>query len=612
MTTVPDIQSNLAALLARLHQAELDWDAENIADCLWLARYVDDISVNAASLNDTASSSSTTEPPSEEASESFAKPAASPRTTESSSIPLPGASLTTPPLTQISPLAATGLPFQTPTPPALRQTLGIGRALRPLMRQVDSYTRTELDEAATAEQTAERKFCLTVVRPAQERWLEVALVIEESSSSFLWQETLRDFKQVLERQGAFRTFTVWRLKTSANSEIQLFPGAPTHRPQKPRSPKELVDVSGRRLILFASDCISTIWRTGQLHQECFSLWANHGPLAIVQLLPQHLWRRTVLHTGLAVQLGALAPGIPNHKLRLQEMPIGAQTDLSQGLKLPVITLEPDSLSRWARMIAGYGESWATGVWFDPDWQTALSVPAATSNPLNAAQLVQRFMTTAASELSKRLAGLMALAPVRLPIIYLIQATMLPESTPLQVAEVFLSGLIQRVDEGGLEQSEPAYEFVPGVRDLLIKTVPTPTAEAVLDQVSQYIGERIGKTIYSFTALLRLKPALGNAAEAEFGQFATLTRQTLQRMGGDYAALLAAIGPPIPSATPPVEPELARSDSLTLDPPEVNDAHLIAEESEPNFPHPPQTEEFTVVTLQVNQSAAPTPDLEPFE
>ena len=102
----------------------------------------------------------------------------------------------------------------------------LGRSLRPLMRRIDSYTQTVLDEEATAEQTAERQFCMTMVQPARERWLELALVIEDSASSFLWRDTMRDFQQVLERQGAFRTVSVWYLQTSASGAMALYAKRP--------------------------------------------------------------------------------------------------------------------------------------------------------------------------------------------------------------------------------------------------------------------------------------------------------------------------------------------------------------------------------------------------
>jgi formylglycine-generating enzyme required for sulfatase activity len=628
MTRASQFPTALTTLMARFHQADLDWDAENIADCLWLATHVKTVSAENIPSDDlspvvTEPEALPTAPSPTETSQSSEQTFPEPVISDAP-LPTPPDAPLTSPASPTSPRPST-LPLQTPTAPALRQTLGLGRALRPLMRKVNSYTRTELDETATAEQSAERRVCMTVVRPAQERWLEVALVVEDSAASFLWTETLRDFKQVLERQGAFRTITVWHLSASPQGGLQLFIRPPTDRTQKPRNPRELVDVAGRRLILFVSDCTSRLWQTGELQQDCLNLWATHGPLAIVQLLPGHLWKRTVLNAGLPVQLGALAPGIPNHRLLFQEPPIGAESEGSEGLKLPVITLEPASLSRWARMLAGYGESWATGIWFDPDWQVSLTLPTPSAHPLSAEQLVQRFMTTAASDLSKQLAGLMALVPVRLPIIYLIQATLLPESTPIQVAEVFMSGLVQRVDAPGTEPSDKTYDFVPGVRELLIETVPTPTAEAVLDRISQYIGERIGKNIYSFTALLRLEQPSGEGANAEFEQFATLTRQVLQRLGGNYAAFLETLDQthyqPSQAVTEPGTTELTWADFPTIEPFDFVNAQLIDEaESEPEvtFPPPLQTEEFTVVTLQIQEDTRPTrsqqsiPDLETFE
>ena len=182
-----------------------------------------------------------------------------------------------------------------------------------------------------------------------------------------------------------------------------------------------------------SDCISRTWRSDTFHRDYLERWAAHSPVAIVQLLPGHLWSRTVLSAGLEVQLGARMPGVNNEQLLFHETPIGAEQGQSEGLKLPVITLEPNSLTQWARMVSGWGESWTAGIWFDEGWQSQSPlVISATS--LSAEQLVKRFTTTA-SHLAKRLAGLMALVPINLPIIYLLQETMLQESTPLHLAEI---------------------------------------------------------------------------------------------------------------------------------------------------------------------------------
>jgi hypothetical protein len=164
MSDPPSTQAVLAELIARLRAAEIDWDAENIADLVWLSRYMEGSGVQ----RPTVSSQSSSETPLRRQTDTSA-PAPPPPEPEIGLYA--GESQTR---TRTSSPAKRGIPFQAPTAPALRKTLAIGRALRPLMRKVDSYTQQVLDEGATAEQTAEQRFCMTVVQPAKERWLEVA------------------------------------------------------------------------------------------------------------------------------------------------------------------------------------------------------------------------------------------------------------------------------------------------------------------------------------------------------------------------------------------------------------------------------------------------------
>ena len=610
-----DIHSDLVTLIQRLDRAEINWDAENIVDWLWLSRYVEGTTVETFEEPPPPSELSPPIPTEHQLSTPNERTSPSPGVGLYSSASETETTTTQP--------ASKGIPFPTPTAPALRKTLAIARSMRPLMRKVDSYRQMVLDEDATAEQTAEQQFCMTVVKPDQERWLEIALVVEESASSFLWQETIRDFKQILERQGAFRSVVVWYLQTSSQGEVTLFAKRPTQvaKPQ-PRSPKELIDSSNRRLILLASDCISPAWRSAQLYNDYLQPWTERGLFAIVQMLPSHLWKRTALSAALSVQLSAWSPGMLNHRLLLREIPIGSDSDPKQGLKIPVVTLEPTYLEPWGRMVSGFGESWAMGVWFDEGWQSLTpSEPSISPSVLTAEQLVQRFDTTA-SALAKRLAGLMSLVPVSLPIIYLLQETMLRDSTPLHMAEVFMSGLVQRDDETSLNGTDEShrtahkvYEFVPHVRELLSSSVTAKTAEVVLNRVSQYIGNRLGKSIYSFTALLMLEQELGEDGGTELLQFAQITKQVLKRMGGGYAALVEALEEPVVSP-----PSVGHSPQPPADYPPLNvlnfkTARFVdpgAEIGEDNFP-PIYREEFTTTAITVEPEDAPQPtDLQPFE
>lgn len=600
MTQLPDNRSPLVQLSARLRQSKIDWDAENIADLLWLSRYVEGTAVQEQQAQ--SDQSKTSRVRTETLEDGDLPPPPPP------DLSLYAQVLKTQQPSKSKP-SASGIPFQAPTAPALRKTLSIGRSLRPFMRKVDSYTRTVLNEEATAEQTAEQRFCMTVVAPDQERWLEVALVIEDTASSFIWQETIQEFKQLLEHQGAFRSVSVWYLQVSGSGEmkssetqsgevkagqVKLFSQRPGSQHQATRSLKELVDPAGRRLILVMSDCISVAWQQGIMQATCLDLWAKHGPIAIVQLLPGRLWGRTALRLGVMVELSALTPGVPNQALCLHEVPIWSESQTDRGLKLPIVTLEPEALDRWARMVAGFGEHRASGVWFDEGWQQWQQEEPVLPESLKSEQLVHRFNATA-SLLARQLAIFMAFVPIQLPIIYLIQATMLPDSTPLHLAEVFMSGLIQREENSGVEAGK-TYDFVPGVRELLIDLVDRREAEVLLDRVSQYIGQKIGQTIYSFTALLRLEKQRAGTAGTDLLKFAHITKQAVQRLGGEYAAFvqaledapLSGLGDPDAADRPITFPSLQTLEFIT--------AQLV-DSLEPPLTFPPlQTEQFTVATL----------------
>ena len=68
---------------------------------------------------------------------------------------------------------------------------------------------------------------------------------------------------------------------------------------------------------------------------------------------------------------------------------------------------------------------------------------------------------------------MAAVPVSLPVVHLIQNTMLPKSTPVNVAEVFLSGMIERKKDVKNQELQELYEydFVAEVRKLLNQAMP---------------------------------------------------------------------------------------------------------------------------------------------
>ncbi|KZL49294.1 hypothetical protein A2T98_13445 [Nodularia spumigena CENA596] len=281
------------------------------------------------------------------------------------------------------------------------------------LNSLQSRTKLVLDEERTARQIAEYQVYAPVLQPARERWLELVLVVEETSTTVVWEETIAEFQKLMERHGAFRNVYTWSLQTKIDGTPQIFPKKQrvTGR-ERSRSPKELLDATGRRLILLISDCISPVWWQGEIHR-LLENWGKQIPVAVLQLLPEQLWERTVLGLGNSVQLGTVAPGVLNSKLIVRGLPIWLEEKPKMALQFPVITLEPESLTEWAKVVAGAGSVQMLGVLFQQNWRQLIPELSTPQPPSNPELLVKRFYATA-SPLARRLAGFMASAPVSLP------------------------------------------------------------------------------------------------------------------------------------------------------------------------------------------------------
>lgn len=436
---------------------------------------------------------------------------------------------------------ASGLPINVSAAQALRNQLAISRSLRPLKRRVPSKREFVLDETATAERIAEEKLLLPVMRPAPERWLELALVIDEGASMMLWKQTIKEFKQLLERHGAFRDVRTWGLFISEDSKVWLHSKTGSvSRQKKLHNPRELIDPNGRRLFVIISDCVSPAWRNGTI-TKALAAWASTSPMTIIQVLPEWLWERSALGVADSILLRSLAPGVPNQQLIMTALDLLDESDVVNKLKVPVVALEPESLRNWAWMVAGAGDVQTKGFLLALDAEVFDIDDESTENnrvELSAKQHLQRFRLTA-SPMARKLAGLLAAAPVSLPVVRLIRQKMLPQSSQVHVAEVFLGGILKPlspIDEG-VDADKIQYDFVDGVRDLLLDAVPLTESTEVLRKVSEYVAQRAGLSVDEFTAML-VNPGLpvDDSSGVLLRPFAQVTAKVLRRLGGKYTEL----------------------------------------------------------------------------
>ncbi len=430
------------------------------------------------------------------------------------------------------------VPLKVPNPPSLRQPLDLVRSLRPLMRRVPSGMDVTIDEAATVQKIAEERVWMPVNQSVLEPWLELALVIDESESMFIWRHTILELKRLLQHYGAFRDVRIWGLVTNDNGKVRVRPGiGVAAKNQVFRNPQELIDPSNRRLILVITDCVSPMWHSKEF-LSTLKVWAEHGPMAIAQMLPEWLWIRTALRYASPVYLYGLEPGVANQKLWVIRRSFGDGSDgkaQKSEIIVPILTLEPKLASVWSQMVAGRGSVWSAGFVFqqEPTLPDKSEKESSGTTDLMPKQRVERFWLNASS-LAWRLAGLLTASPViSLPVIRLIQETMLPQSRQVHVAEVLLGGLLEPVVEinANTKPDEIEFRFVDEqVRRELLD--PTPVSD-MMRVLSKFVAQ--GRSLDQFIAELQDWDQSGDREIVEkVRPFAMVTAEVLSRKGGRYA------------------------------------------------------------------------------
>jgi formylglycine-generating enzyme required for sulfatase activity len=145
----------------------------------------------------------------------------------------------------------------------------------------------------------------------------------------------------------------------------------------------------------------------------------------------------------------------------------------------------------------------------------------------------------ASPQGRQLASWLSAAPViTMPVVRLIQETLLGERQPVQVAEVFLSGLLQPLSriEPETNPDEVQYDFATAeIRDIFLAAAPQRSSLTVLEKVSRYVAQQLGVNLIEFNALLR-KPTEAAAKGFDARAFARIQVQVLKRLGGEYVQL----------------------------------------------------------------------------
>nr|WP_272910326.1 SAV_2336 N-terminal domain-related protein [Streptomyces mexicanus] len=408
-----------------------------------------------------------------------------------------------------------------PAPPMLSHPLALQRALRPLKRRVPAPVGHELDEEATAHRIArfgaDPRWWLPVLRPAAERWLALHLVHDAGPTMPVWRPLIRELRTALAQSGVFRTVEVHRLAADG-----------TTGPGGPAAPHG----DGRSVTLLISDCMGPQWRAGPAGTRWYRTlrrWARTMPVAVIQPLPERLWRTTALPAATA-RLSAPGRAAPNAAYTVEFSTADPAHEPASGtLPLPVLEATSPWLATWARLVASparMGLTGSVGLLAPEPPHAALDAEGRGDvDRLDAEELVLRFRSIASPE-AFRLAGHLAVGQPQLPVMRLVQAAVEPDPRPQHLAEVILSGVLTTT-----AGPPGSYAFRPGVREVLLRTLPHTARSrtaGLLARAGQVIDARAGVTAGDFRVVA---PDEAGDTHAAGEPIAEVGRDSVRRLGG---------------------------------------------------------------------------------
>ncbi|GHF73659.1 hypothetical protein GCM10018790_59420 [Kitasatospora xanthocidica] len=448
------------------------------------------------------------------------------------------------------PADAPAATVRTPARPALTGTLALSRALRPLRRTVRSAHEFVLDEEATVSVSGRAGLLLPVWRGAPERWLDVDVVVDGGPTMAVWSTLGDELVGLLRRHGAFHRVRVWSVHDRA--------GAPVLTPRGVGAAQgggigPAADPRGRRIVLLLTDGVGPLWHSGAL-AAAMREWSRQAPVTVLQVLPRRHWHRT-----------ALRPVPARARVRPGVRPTVHYAPDDEGWADPgtawagVLELRADWLAPWARMLSGRASDWTPvlAVPLDGPARSGEPVPAGAPAPVaeeKPADLLARFRREA-SPTAYELAGFLAAAPLSLPVMRHVQAAMLGDSSATHLAEIYLSGLLERrcPERPGEDPEAVLYDFRPGVRDRLLGTLTrreSATVLRVLAGVSQSVAGAFGGTL-DFRALAALADAGtggGPGLPSESVPFAEVAVEVLRGLGGADRALAERLAVSLPAGS----------------------------------------------------------------
>ncbi|WP_232826363.1 formylglycine-generating enzyme family protein [Cyanothece sp. BG0011] len=463
-----------------------------------------------------------------------------------------------------------GIFFDVQDPPAIPDfwKQEICRTLQTLRRKIPSNKSQEIDEEATVQFIGETELYEPIFKPKFKRSLSISLIIELEKSVLIWYKVVKEIEAIFKKIGVFHEINIFWIKT--NDENQVILQSSYKDNSVKYKPEQIINNSpAEQLIIIISDFSSVRWYQNY-YTNILDKWSQKALVTLLQLFPKRLWNRTALDRKNPVILQSPSMGETNSPYTLNQQLTIKDSLLSHQqnyLKLPIITLDPQSLQKWVNLVSGQKQVNLPGILVKKTNLSNLhteSKPSQIIQSLSSEQILNRFYENA-SEKAQELAHRLSAVPVTFPIIRLIiqavpslssenfktkkvkKASFLNSIVNLNhdyelpaviIAEVLMGGLFNPLSSPINSLSSDSFnlielEFKPEIREALEQEATEEELVDTITLISDYISQYLGEDQDIFEALL-LDSSLKAELPESVRHFAEISASTLQNLGGVYS------------------------------------------------------------------------------
>ncbi len=415
------------------------------------------------------------------------------------------------------------LSFRTPANNYLHKSSEWIHAFRHFKQKKELDNRDIFDEEKTADYIASSKIFVPQYKASYEKRFEAIFLVDISDSMEIWKELIDEFFKSIKSYGVFKSVTVYYLHS--NSSFELYKAEEKRGKLNKNWYKNRENES---LCFVLTDMLSQGWQSG-VWLSSFEKWQSKFALSVVQMLPYHLWKGSILNRATVTKFEGEKVFGKNKYLKSRARVRDVNEKI---LKLPLLNLDANSFDKYGKVFLAKGKQRIDGAVFklNKNYESKEKIKTVKTD----AQRVEHFYRIASDE-AIALAEYFSVIPLTFPVMKIVQEVLLPNSTQVHLSEVFMSGLIDKKHkQGDIYSFYNAENSEEGVREILLNLLGVSKAVETIVRISNYVSSSGGR--FSFLAFLQDPNYLEKGGvSSEFDrEFARISATLLEKMGGEYA------------------------------------------------------------------------------